>query len=255
MEAEFGSGLLACDGTRTDKDAMKLQAALFLVAIALVATAAPPAKEQPKPDEKHGGEKAAAISADAALARLKRGNSRFAHGHLKHPDQGVDRVHTLAMGQHPIAAVLSCADSRVPPEIVFDEGLGDLFVVREAGHVADDATLGSLEYAVHHLGVPLIVVLGHEKCGAVSATVEAMKAHKRGEGHIARLVHDIRPAVTEAGPGDEATLVHRAVAANVDLVVRQLTASHPFLHEARKAAKVRIVGAVYDIDTGIVHWK
>jgi carbonic anhydrase len=122
----------------------------------------------------HGEALADGISADAALARLKAGNERFRGEHLKHPDQGLVRVHELEAGQHPYAIIVSCSDSRVPPEIVFDEGLGDLFVVREAGHVADAATLGSVEYAVEHLHAHLVVVLGHEHCGAVAAASEVI---------------------------------------------------------------------------------
>lgn len=205
----------------------------------------------------HGApaQKPVELSADAALARLKRGNDRFSHGHLKHPDQSVRRIHEVSAGQHPFAAVVACADSRVPPEIVFDEGLGDLFVVREAGHVADDATLGSLEYAVHHLGVPLIVVLGHEDCGAVGAAVEALEKHQRGEGHISALVKDIAPAVVQARHRHGGSLVHRAVASNVDLVVDQLSTSHPFLAEAIEDHHLKIVGAVYHLEDGTVSWR
>jgi carbonic anhydrase len=189
------------------------------------------------------------------LSNLKQGNQRFASHMQKHPDQGGKRVHQLAQGQHPIATVLACADSRVPPEIVFDQGLGDLFVVREAGHVADDATLGSIEYAVEHLKTPLIVVLGHESCGAVTAAVDVMDSHQPAGGHIELLVEDIRPAVQEAGThGSRESRIARAVTANVKLVMGQLTRNDAALAKAVRAGAVRIVGAVYDLHTGRITW-
>jgi carbonic anhydrase len=193
--------------------------------------------------------------ATQVLSNLKQGNQRFASHMQKHPDQGGKRVHQLAQGQHPIATVLACADSRVPPEIVFDQGLGDLFVVREAGHVADDATLGSIEYAVEHLKTPLIVVLGHESCGAVTAAVDVMDSHQPAGGHIELLVEDIRPAVQEAGThGSRESRIARAVTANVKLVMGQLTRNDAALAKAVRAGAVRIVGAVYDLHTGRITW-
>ena len=149
---------------------------------------------------------------------------------------------------------MSCSDSRVPPEIVFDEGLGDLFVVREAGHIADAATLGSVEYAVEHLHVRLVVVLGHEHCGAVTAAREVITRDARPEGHIITLVDAIRPAVERAArlPGDP---VHRTVAANVDLVVDLIRGSHPILSSHLADGSVKVVGGIYDLHTGAVTWR
>ena len=193
-------------------------------------------------------------TAGEVIAKLKKGNSRFASHHQKNPDQNAKRIHQLTTGQYPIATVLSCSDSRVPPEIVFDQGLGDLFVVREAGHVADDATLGSLEYAVEHLKTPLIIVMGHESCGAVTAAVDARDTHKSAGGHIQRLVEDISPAVTTAGAsGSRESQIARAVTANVQLVMKQLSAD-PMLAKAVREGEVEIVGAVYDLHTGRVIW-
>lgn len=202
----------------------------------------------------HGHEPATGISAEAALARLKAGNERFRGEHLKHPDQGLVRVHELEAGQHPYAVIVSCSDSRVPPEIVFDEGLGDLFVVREAGHVADAATLGSVEYAVEHLHAHLVVVLGHEQCGAVAAASEVITKNARPEGHIVNLVDAIRPAVERAksGRGD---LLARAVRANVDLVTETLRGSHPILFDHLAEGSVKVVGGVYDLHTGAIEWR
>src|SRR6476661_5513416 len=113
----------------------------------------------------------AALSADDALAKLMAGNQRYTRHKEQHPDESLARRKELIGGQHPFAIVLGCADSRVSPELLFDQGLGDLFVIRVAGNIADDAILGSIEYAIEHLGAKLILVLGHEKCGAVSAAV------------------------------------------------------------------------------------
>lgn len=142
---------------------------------------------------------------------------------------------------------MSCSDSRVPPEIIFDQGLGDLFVIRLAGNILDDAALGSLEYAVEHLGVKYIMVLGHERCGAVDAAV------KGGEipGHIGSLVEAIQPAVEKVKnlPGD---LLDNAVRANVTLVVQQLKSSGPIIEELVKKGALTIAGARYDLDDGEV---
>lgn len=194
-------------------------------------------------------------SAAQVLSQLKKGNQRFVSHMQKHPDQDGKRVHQLTQGQHPIATVLACSDSRVPPEIVFDLGLGDLFVVREAGHVADKATLGSLEYAVEHLKTPLIVVMGHESCGAVTATIDVMDSHHTAGGHIQRLVEDIRPAAQEAGThGSRESRIARAVTANVKLVMKQLMQKDAHLARAVREGEVRIVGAVYDLHTGRINW-
>lgn len=189
------------------------------------------------------------IDAEAALARLLEGNARFAAGRGARPRSGVARRSEVAAGQAPIAAVLACADSRVAPEIVFDQGLGDLFVVRVAGNIADDAALGSLEYAAEHLHVPLIVVLGHERCGAVSAAVAGGEA----EGHVKALVEAIRPAVDEARKGPApADLVEAAVRANAVRVARILCSSEPVLKRLFGERRVEIQAARYDLDTGVV---
>jgi carbonic anhydrase len=195
-----------------------------------------------------------AITADEALARLEAGNGRFRSGHLEHPDQELSRRLQVEAEQHPYAVVVSCSDSRVPPEIVFDEGLGDLFVVREAGHVADAATLGSVEYAVEHLGVHLIVVLGHDRCGAVSTAVEAIVHKARPEGHMLTLVDAIAPALArvQTAGGD---VVARTVRANVDVVVESLRASRPILADRVASGELRVVGGVYDLHTGAVEWR
>lgn len=195
-----------------------------------------------------------AVTATEALQRLKEGNERFRSGKPKHPNQGSERVREVAECQHPYAVIVSCSDSRVPPEIVFDGGVGDFFVVREAGHVTGSATIGSIEYAVEHLQTPLVIVLGHEQCGAVSAAAEVIAGHGKPAGHIVNLVDAIRPAIerSKKGTGD---LVSRAVRANVDLVAENIRGSHPILCEHLADGSVEVVGAVYDLKTGAVEWR
>ena len=189
------------------------------------------------------------ISADTALAELKLGNEHHVRHLYSHPHETATRARELVSGQHPHAEILSCADSRVPPEIIFDQGLGDLFVVRVAGNVATDTELGSLEYGAEHLHIPLLIVLGHESCGAVTAAVQAGEA----EGHIAALVKLIKPAVDKSRglPGDP---VANAVRTNVELVVEQLRSSTPVLSELVAHGKLKIVGGVYSLETGEVRW-
>jgi carbonic anhydrase len=198
------------------------------------------------------GEKAAGPTAEQALQKLKEGHARFLAGTMRHPDEGAKRLKALAAGQRPFATILGCADSRVPPELLFDEGFGDLFVVRVAGNVSEPATLGSIEYAGEHLGVPLVVVLGHHKCGAVKATAEAAGPV---EGNIGKVVDELRPAVAEAKahPGKRG-LVDDAVHANVAIVARQLVDESPVMRKLVEEGKVKIVTAVYDLDTHTVEW-
>lgn len=189
------------------------------------------------------------VTADSALAELKAGNAHHVEHRYQHPHQTADRQQQLASGQNPHAQILSCSDSRVPPELIFDQGLGDLFIVRVAGNVASDTELGSLEYGAEHLHIPLLVVLGHQHCGAVTAAVEGGEA----VGHISALVNLLRPAVEKSRglPGDA---VENAVKANVEMVVKQLRTSTPILAGLVSQGKLRVVGAVYSLDTGKVTW-
>jgi carbonic anhydrase len=209
------------------------------------------------------------MDADEALQTLMDGNKRHAAGLHLSPNQTVMRRREVAQGQKPFAIILGCSDSRIPPEIVFDAGLGDLFVVRVGGNVVDDLVLGSIEYAVEHLGPTLIMVLGHQRCGAVQATVEAEARHGAGHGpkpaqghgagqgqerdHTGSFVAAIRPAVAHAreqsGEGD---LVDRAVRANVTLAVARLRAAAPILAVRASAGRLKLVGARYDLDSGEV---
>jgi carbonic anhydrase len=187
------------------------------------------------------------LPADQALARLLRGNQRYVRHKEQHPDESLVRRKQLVNGQHPFAVILGCADSRVPPELLFDEGLGDLFVIRVAGNVVDDAVLGSIEYAVEHLGTKLIMVLGHEKCGAVSAAVEGGQA----PGHLPALIQLLQFPVdaTRNEPGDR---VHNCVLANARHVAAQIRASEAVLKEAVQKHGVKVQSAYYALDTGKV---
>ncbi|TDB76173.1 carbonic anhydrase [Micromonospora sp. KC723] len=193
----------------------------------------------------------AAPTPTQALRRLLYGNELFASGHGRHPHQSLADVHRLAAGQHPFANVLGCADSRVLPEAVFDQGLGDLFDNRVAGNIADDLLLGSIEFGVEELGTPLIVVLGHERCGAITATVNAIRTGAPVPGHIAAIVDALRPVVEPVlnQPGDP---VENGVQANVRAQVRGLIDRSHIIAERVHAGTLQVVGARYDLDSGHV---
>jgi carbonic anhydrase len=196
-----------------------------------------------------GQHHAAGVDPDAALKKLAAGNQRFVAGKPQHPDESAARRKELVEGQKPFAVVLGCSDSRVAPELIFDQGLGDLFIVRDAGNVADDVVLASIEYAVEHLGVQLVVVLGHAKCGAVTAAVAGGEA----EGHLPVLVKAIAPSVaaTQAKPGDK---VQNCIVDNAARTARQLRESQPVLSHAVHAGKLKVAAAVYDLATGKVEF-
>ena len=188
-------------------------------------------------------------SADAVLAELKAGNAHHVAKRYQRPHQTEARQRVLASGQSPHCAILACADSRVPPEILFDQGLGDLFDVRVAGNVAGDDETASHEYAAEHLHVPLVVVMGHTQCGAVSAALEGGTL----PGKLPNLMAAIRPAVNQSAhePGNR---LDNAVRANVVHVVEQLRTAKPVLSDLVATGKLRIVGAVYSVETGKVDW-
>src|SRR3989442_13359870 len=183
-----------------------------------------------------------------AISKLKEGNGRYTNGNLQHPGQTTERRTELAKTQHPFAAIVSCSDSRVPPEIVFDQGLGDLFVVRVAGNVINDEGLGSVEYSVDHLGTRLILVLGHQSCGAVKAARETIAAKGKAPGHIQSLVTAIKPAVEATAKDDLETTIK----ANVKHVVQALRASTPILKAKVDSGDVQVIGGYYSLDTGAV---
>ena len=183
----------------------------------------------------------------SALAALIEGNRRFAAGAPGLARRDPARRSEVAAGQHPRAAVVTCSDSRVGPEIVFDQGLGDIFVVRTAGEVMDNVTLGTIEYAVDHLNVQLVLVLGHDGCGAVEAAV----AGGENPGHIGSLVEAIKPAV-DVAKGMKGDLLNNSIDVNTQNIVSKLKSSEPILSLAVKQGNLKILGARYHLDSGVV---
>jgi carbonic anhydrase len=191
-------------------------------------------------------EPAASVDADAALAKLKEGNLRFSTSEVSQGKPTAARRAETAQAQHPFAIIVGCADSRTSPELVFDQNLGDLFVVRTAGNLVDDHALGSIEYAVAHLGARLIVVLGHTGCGAVKAALESDHA----PGHVESLVRDIQPAV-KAAKGKPGDVLSAAITENARQVAAQIRAKAAL---GDLAKDVQTVFAIYDLDTGKIEW-
>lgn len=194
------------------------------------------------------------ISGRDALERLRQGNRRFASG--AQGDVALDdaRRRSLVDGQEPFAIVLGCSDSRVPAELVFDQGLGDLFVIRVAGNIVAPSQVGSVEFAAERFGTGLVVVLGHSRCGAVLATLEALERPAFASPNLRAIVDRIRPALEElprAAPGDHA-LVQRAVRANVRASAHQLRHGSAILRSLIEDGKLLVVGADYSLDTGLV---
>ena len=215
-----------------------LGAALSVPALARAAEKGAP----PKPQN--------VISPDEALNRLIIGNNRYVHGTMRRHNFSTERT-ALAGGQNPFAGILSCADSRIGPEYAFDTGRGDIFVCRVAGNFANPDTIASFEYAVAVLSTPLILVLGHQACGAVDSTIKQIKNGASFPGHIPSLTEAITPAVqaVENQPGD---LLANAIKQNVVLTVQKLQTADPILSEAVSQKKLKIVGGVYNLSTGKV---
>lgn len=195
------------------------------------------------------------LSPEEAIALLTEGNERFVTDQQQYPNQDQSRRSlTTSKGQHPFATVITCSDSRVPVEILFDRGIGDIFVVRVAGNVVDVDEAGSIEYGVDHLGTPVLVVLGHTHCGAVTAVVTKAKLH----GKIPPLVDNIIPAVLKVQ--DEhpelkgGALVEEAVKYNIWQAIEDLFKESSISVSRVKYGKLKVVGAVYDIETGKVNW-
>ncbi|MCP4192514.1 MAG: carbonic anhydrase [Planctomycetaceae bacterium] len=195
------------------------------------------------------------VAADEAIRLLQEGNSRFVRGASKHPHESKKWREKLAFGQKPFATVLGCSDSRVSPELIFDEGLGDLFVIRVAGNIVDEDVIASVEYAVEHFDTHLVVVLGHENCGAVTAALG--KHHHKEPRELTRLVKRIHDNVCEHHQGepdvDERSKVSTAVCKNTLCGVRQLKECTD-LCECLKHHHVKVVAAIYDLKTGKVRW-
>jgi carbonic anhydrase len=193
------------------------------------------------------GNVALTMSPDEALKQLMEGNKRFVAGKQEHPHESIQRRDKLCAGQEPIAALLACSDSRVSPSLIFDQGLGDLFVVRVAGNIVNDQNIGSLEYAAAHLNTPLIMVIGHTCCGAVNAVASGAKL----EGRIGSLSDAIQPAVDKV-KGQDGDLADNAAAESARMTAVQLRESQPVLADLVKAGKLKIVPAMYHLESGEV---
>src|SRR3984885_3622805 len=218
---------------------------LQLAGAAASLTLRPPsahAKTAPKPEN--------VISPDGALARLMNGNHRYIAGIGRRYDFQSERE-ALSRGQNPFAAILSCADSRIAPEFCFDTARGDVFVCRVAGNLATDEIVASLEYAVQVLNTPLIMVLGHDACGAVDAAIKSIKDGTTLPGHLPSLVHALTPAV-DAAKSDTGDLLANAIRHNVSLAVDKLKNAAPILKSFADDKKIRIVGGVYELKSGKV---
>ncbi len=192
-----------------------------------------------------------AIAPAEALKRLMEGNARYAANAPNQRDFSAGRA-ARAEAQYPIAAILGCADSRVAPELAFDQGLGDLFVVRVAGNIVNTDLLASLEYGVKFLGAPLIMVLGHTGCGAVDAAIKVLKNKTVLPGHLPELVSAIKPAVLDAEKTKTGDLLTNAVTENVEHQVVLLKNAQPVVKKLYTERKIDIVGAVYDLRTGLI---
>ncbi len=187
------------------------------------------------------------MEAEVALLQLKEGNDRYIFDHVEHPHEGAQRRVDVSVAQHPFAVVLGCGDSRVIPEMIFDQGVGDLFVLRIAGNIADDAVIASIEFAVQYLGVRLVVVLGHEKCGAVNAAI----AHEVADGKIYSLLSYIEPAIALAF-SKTGNLLTNVIKTHVQRMVDVISTSEPILSHEYEGGNLKIVPAYYNLATGIV---
>lgn len=259
-----------------------MRSALLLLSVLAGCAVTPPNK--PGVGDHHlfipgiAAEQPAPLTGAQALTRLQEGNQRFVAGTGHDPQvtaaRSLARVHnTGTEGQHPIAAVLTCADSRTPPELFLDQGFGDVFVVRVAGNVTDPMGLASLEYAVDHLGVPLVVVIGHTRCGAVDAAVKAVDAPSAAAepshppehyaGNLPGLVDAIEPAVRKAQralqqdaaqKGKTPSLLNASIRQNVLQSIAQLSSRSPVLAREISSGDLLVVGAVYDVERGSIEW-
>ncbi|MCP3466101.1 carbonic anhydrase [Bradyrhizobium sp. CCGUVB23] len=236
-----------CSNNRFDHVVPSRRSAMIFAAstlgLAFTGTAfAKETKTPPKPQN--------VVSPDAALKRLMDGNARYVDGVTRRHDFKHERG-ALAAGQNPYAAILSCADSRIAPEYAFDTGRGDLFVCRVAGNFAGNETIASMEYAVAVLNTPLILVLGHDSCGAVDATLKALKDNKPPPGHIPSLVEAIAPAA-KAAMQEGSDVLDKAIRQNVIDNVAKLKSAAPILNAATEQGKLKVVGGIYRLTTGTV---
>jgi carbonic anhydrase len=191
-----------------------------------------------------------AATADQALEIIRKGNQRYVRGNMNMRDFNADRK-ALASGQSPHTAILACADSRVAPELAFDQARGQLFVVRVAGNFVNEDGLASLEYTTKILGTPLIMVLGHTQCGAVAATIDVVKKNAQLPGHLPTLVRAIKPAIDKAR-GEHGDMLLNTIKANVLFNVNKLKTAAPIISQLVDQGKVKVVGGVYHLKTGEV---
>jgi carbonic anhydrase len=190
------------------------------------------------------------VSPDQALRLLKEGNQRFIAGKSIKPNQDINRIKEVASGQYPFATIVGCSDSRVPNEIIFDQGVGDLFIVRTAGQVSTYASWGSIEFAEEVLGTKLIVVLGHTQCGAVNAAVKLPEV----PGHIVTLINAIKPAVEKAKATHPEDLLDASIRENIKIQVEQLRNLEPVLAKRVREGSIQIIGALYHLESGEVEF-
>ncbi|WP_413561390.1 carbonic anhydrase [Bdellovibrio sp. HCB209] len=195
------------------------------------------------------------VSAEKSLGWLKNGNTRFTKSSLRNDGAAAKDRARLSKGQKPHAIVLSCSDSRVPPELIFDQKLGEIFVVRTAGEALDNNVIGSIEYAVDHLGSNHIVVLGHSSCGAVRAALASLQGADLGSPALNGLVADLKPRLQQYASSKPSEEILEEVSANVDGVARDLLARSQILRDAMASGEVKITRAVYHLDSGKVEWR
>lgn len=191
------------------------------------------------------------LSAEEALEKLVQGNKRFVELEQKHPDEDKKRRKEMLKGQHPFVVILSCSDSRVPPELIFDQGLGDIFEIRNAGNVLDEHVIGSIEYAVMHCGVKLIVIMGHQDCGAIAATLSGVSETK----YIKSLEDSIQPAVEDCKKKGLEVNSDNVVKAHVQQDINELLSQDTELVKYMKEHNVKIIPAYYHLDTGVVDFE
>jgi carbonic anhydrase len=195
------------------------------------------------------------VSPDEALTLLKRGNEAFVRGDLPEPASiGRDRRIEQAVAQRPFCVLVGCSDSRVSPELLFGRGLGELFIVRNAGNVVDLAAMGSIEYGVTALNVPLVVVLGHERCGAVAAALDVVENDAMFPGSIGQMIEPIIPAVLRARRSAQPDILSASVRENVHRIVERLRTTEELLINRLNAGTLRIIGAFYSLETGAVEF-
>lgn len=240
---------------RPNNSGMTRRAVMSSAALGLAAAATAPlvgrASAAPPPDVAIPAPPS--LTPDQALAALKRGNRDFLAGRSIRQDADGRRRLEIARAQYPIAVLVSCSDSRVPPELLFGRGLGELFIIRNAGNTIDTVAMGSLEYAVAELNVPLVVVMGHERCGAVAAAVSVVEEGATFPGSIGQMVEPIIPAVLDARRKRPVDLLDASVRENVRRTVARLRQfSEPMVLDRLRQKKLRIVGARYDLDDGNV---